>query len=89
MRSDPQRTSGMIMVGRVTTAKSNAATSSPDDESEQDKTRDEPCHHPEQEPLVRFHRFSETGRDARLPVVFLRSVLLAAMASRDLAIVRQ
>jgi hypothetical protein len=88
MRSDPQRTSGMIMVGRAATANSNAATSSPHDESEQDKTRDEPCHHPEQKPLVRFHRFSETGRDARLTVVFPNG-LLPAMAGRDLAIVRQ
>ena len=88
MRSVPQRTSG-IMVSAVATAKSNAVTSSRDDESEQGKARDEPCHHPEQKPLIRFHRFSETGRDARLTVVFLRSVLLAAMAGRDLAIVRQ
>jgi len=88
MRSVPQRTSG-IMVSAVATAKSNAVTSSRDDESEQGKARDEPCHHPEQKPLIRFHRFSETGRDARLTVAFLRSVLLAAMAGRDLAIVRQ
>jgi len=62
----------MIIVSTIArVAESNA--SPPDDEGEHDKGGDEPCRHPEQEPLVRFHRASETKRRARSTVVSPRT----------------
>jgi hypothetical protein len=61
------------------TADPEAARSSPEDEGEHDKAGDERCHHPQQEPLVRFHRFpKECG--PRSTVLFLEGGLVTAMA---------
>ena len=75
---DLRSTSGVIT---VVTADLDAAARSPKDEGEHDKAGDEPCHHPQQKPLVRFHRFSYRKRRARRSRP--RSGLVPAIAGRD------
>jgi len=63
---DPGETLGSITVGPAATTEPGAARSPSKDEDKHDKAGDEPCQHPQQKPLVRFHRFpKEVGLRAR------------------------
>jgi hypothetical protein len=63
---NPHSNSGAITISMIARMDPRgAATSSFHDEGEHDKTGDEPRHHPQQEPMIRFH-FLFHG-DRRLP----------------------
>src|SRR5262249_2207008 len=85
-RHRPLGTSGMIVVGRAATADS-VATGPGNDHDEHDETGDEPCHHAQQKPLIRFHRLPKRKRSARRSLP--RRGLLTVIAGGDLAIARQ
>jgi hypothetical protein len=68
-RHDPLEMSGVMGIGMATTAGSAAAAGPRNDHDKDDKTGDEPCHHPQPKPLIRFHRFSKKSGvgDGSLP----------------------